>query len=92
MSLATDQEAGDCCNAVGTESCSCQDSAASGLYLDLTPSRDDVRHQHHQTSSAGPSPTSSTVYHHHHHQQHHQHRQQQQQQQQRHHRGELVLA
>ncbi|KMQ96763.1 hypothetical protein RF55_2935 [Lasius niger] len=99
MSLATDQEAGDCCNAAGTESCSCQDSAASGLYLDLTPSRDDLRH--HQTSSAGPSPTSSSHYHHphHHHHQRHQHRQQQQhqqqqqqQQQQRHHRGELLLA
>ncbi|KAM0725232.1 hypothetical protein ACS0PU_008718 [Formica fusca] len=90
MSLATDQEAGDCCNAAGTESCSCQDSAASGLYLDLTPSRDDLRH--HQTSSAGPSPTSSSHYHHHHHHhQRHQHRQQQQQQQ-RHHRGELLLA
>ncbi|EZA58652.1 hypothetical protein X777_14821 [Ooceraea biroi] len=60
MSLTTDQEAGDCCNAAGTESCSCQDSAASGLYLDLTPSRDDVRHQHHQTSSAGPSPSSAS--------------------------------
>ncbi|XP_018052953.1 PREDICTED: uncharacterized protein LOC108690263 isoform X1 [Atta colombica] len=77
MSLATDQEAGDCCNAAGTESCSCQDSAASGLYLDLTPSRDDVRHQHLQASSAGPSPTSFSNYHHHH--QRHQHRQQQQQ-------------
>ncbi|XP_026828035.1 uncharacterized protein LOC105276093 isoform X7 [Ooceraea biroi] len=91
MSLTTDQEAGDCCNAAGTESCSCQDSAASGLYLDLTPSRDDVRHQHHQTSSAGPSP-SSAVYHHHHHHHHHQQQQrhqhrQQQQHQQRHHRG-----
>ncbi|XP_077254657.1 uncharacterized protein LOC143893308 isoform X3 [Temnothorax americanus] len=87
MSLATDQEAGDCCNAAGTESCSCQDSAASGLYLDLTPSRDDLRHQHLQTSSAGPSPTSSSNYHHHRHHQHRQHRQQQQQhQQQRHHR------
>ncbi|KYM92495.1 hypothetical protein ALC53_00951 [Atta colombica] len=82
MSLATDQEAGDCCNAAGTESCSCQDSAASGLYLDLTPSRDDVRHQHLQASSAGPSPTSFSNYHHHH--QRHQHRQQQQQ---HHHRG-----
>jgi hypothetical protein len=57
--------------------------------LDLTPSRDDVRHQHLQTSSAGPSPTSFSNYHHHHHQQRHQHRQQQQQQ---HHRGELLLA
>ncbi|XP_025075581.1 uncharacterized protein LOC105433246 [Pogonomyrmex barbatus] len=85
MSLATDQEAGDCCNAAGTESCSCQDSAASGLYLDLTPSRDDVRHQHHQTSSAGPSPTSSSNYHHHHH--HHHQRHQHRQHQQRHHRG-----
>lgn len=94
MSLATDQETESCavCNATGAESCSCQDSAASGLHLDLTPSRDDVRYQ--QASSAGPSPTLSSNYPHHQqrqrHQQHYRHQQQQQQHQR--HRGELLLA
>lgn len=100
MSLATETDCCPGCNATATESCSCVDSATSGLFLDLTPTRDDSQQhqqQQHQLGGGGgslcPSPSSSLNYHHHH---HHHHRQlihqQQPQQQQRHHRGELLLA
>ncbi|XP_024942683.1 uncharacterized protein LOC107269608 isoform X4 [Cephus cinctus] len=71
MSLATETECCAVCNATVTESCSCVDSATSGLYLDLTPTRDGIQ----EGSSLCPSPTSSRNYHH------------SQHLQQRHHRG-----
>ncbi|XP_076659823.1 uncharacterized protein LOC143363088 [Halictus rubicundus] len=102
MSLATETDCCPGCNATATESCSCVDSATSGLFLDLTPTRDDgQQQQQHQLGGSGggggslcPSPSSSLNYHHHHTHHHHRqhHHQQQPQQQQRHHRGELLLA
>ncbi|XP_011314089.1 uncharacterized protein [Fopius arisanus] len=86
MSLATDTECCAGCNAVGTESCSCMDSATSGLYLDLTPTRDEPRHhkgdhdqQTRSTTCLCPSPSPSTC--HYHQQKQHRHTQQ------RHNRG-----
>lgn len=99
MSLATETDCCPGCNATATETCSCVDSATSGLFLDLTPTHDDAQqHQQQQQIGGGgslcPSPSSSLNYHHHHHHHHHRqlHHQQQSQQQQRHHRGELLLA
>lgn len=101
MSLATETECCPGCNVAATESCSCVDSAISGLFWDLTPTHDDGQYQQHQQyeqqlgggDSLGPSPSSTLNYHHHHHHHHRQlHHQQQPQQQQRHHRGELLLA
>ncbi|CAK9809371.1 hypothetical protein ANTPLA_LOCUS6144 [Anthophora plagiata] len=98
MSLATETDCCPGCNATATESCTCIDSATSGLFLDLTPTHDDGQHQQQQQQLGGgsnlcPSPTSSLNYHQHHHHHHRQlHHQQQPQQQQRHHRGELLLA
>lgn len=91
MSLATDTECCVGCNATGTESCSCMDSATSGLYLDVTPPFDDVQPQMHGSvrGSLCLSPSSSTA--NYNHPQIYQQRQHQQQQQ-RHHRGELLLA
>ncbi|XP_015123994.1 uncharacterized protein LOC107046050 isoform X2 [Diachasma alloeum] len=86
MSLATDTECCTGCNAVGTESCSCMDSATSGLYLDLTPTRDEPRHhkgdhdqQTRSTTCLCPSPSPSTCH-------YHQQKQHRYTQQQRHHR------
>ncbi|XP_063984160.1 uncharacterized protein LOC135166102 isoform X2 [Diachasmimorpha longicaudata] len=84
MSLATDTECCTGCNTVGTESCSCMDSATSGLYLDLTPTRDEPTHQKgdydqqtRSTTCLCPSPSTS----HYHQQKQHRYTQQ------RHHRG-----
>ncbi|XP_017756783.1 PREDICTED: uncharacterized protein LOC108548382 isoform X3 [Eufriesea mexicana] len=99
MSLATEIDCCPGCNATATESCSCVDSATSGLFLDLTPTHDDgqlqqfqQQQQQQQIGGGGslcPSPSSSLNYHQHHHHHHHRqlHHQQQPQQQQRHHRG-----
>ena len=100
MSLASETDCCPGCNATATETCSCVDSATSGLFLDLTPTHDDAQHHQQQQQQIGgggslcPSPSSSLNYHHHHHHHHHRqlHHQQQSQQQQRHHRGELLLA
>uniref|UniRef100_V9IBE9 Uncharacterized protein n=2 Tax=Apis cerana TaxID=7461 RepID=V9IBE9_APICE len=92
MSLATETDCCPGCNATATETCSCVDSATSGLFLDLTPTHDDAQqHQQQQQIGGGgslcPSPSSSLNYHHHHHHHRQLHHQQQSQQQQRHHRG-----
>ncbi|XP_014605862.1 PREDICTED: uncharacterized protein LOC106787749 isoform X5 [Polistes canadensis] len=98
MSLATDTECCVGCNATGTESCSCMDSATSGLYLDVTPPLDDAQPPLMHGSIRGslcPSPSSSSANYNHPqiYQQRQQH-QHQQQQQQRHHRdsgqGDMV--
>nr|XP_050850415.1 serine-rich adhesin for platelets isoform X4 [Vespula vulgaris] len=85
MSLATDTECCVGCNATGTESCSCMDSATSGLYLDVTPPLDDEQPQMHGSvrGSLCLSPSSSSA--NYNHPQIYQQRQHQQQQQ-RHHR------
>ncbi|XP_012279380.1 uncharacterized protein LOC105698999 isoform X3 [Orussus abietinus] len=70
MSLATETEGCAGCNATASESCSCVDSATSGLFLDLTPTREGGHYQ--GSASLCPSPSSSANYHHQHSRQHHQ--------------------
>lgn len=88
LSLATETEGCAVCNATTAGSCTCADSASSGLFLDLTPTRDDLQFHQNQRPGTSPSPSSTLNYSHH----HHHHQQLQPQQQQRHHRGELLLA
>ncbi|XP_066599362.1 uncharacterized protein [Prorops nasuta] len=96
MSLTTDPECCVTCNA--TDGCSCANSTTSGLFLDLTPSREDGQLlTGGSISSLCPSPSSTSNYHpnrrqhhhqpppphpHHHHQHHHQHHHHQRQHQQ----------
>ncbi|XP_043467827.1 uncharacterized protein LOC122502037 isoform X2 [Leptopilina heterotoma] len=82
LSLATETEGCAVCNATTAGSCTCADSASSGLFLDLTPTRDDLQFHQNQRPGTSPSPSSTLNYSHH----HHHHQQLQPQQQQRHHR------